>query len=135
MAKSKNRKSTRSRNTRVTNVNSMRSMRFPRYVSQPDLFEDLQDLQSLRELEDRRENYPSSSRPLSSIRGHAEIIASRPNPFAPFNPPAFLTFSKPENVMVCVRRKIRKGVLHAFNKTGRGGQRRPRRNSNSDIRC
>lgn len=39
-------------------------------------------------------------------------------------------------VVVCVRRKIRKAVMFALGKTGKGAKaRRRRRNSRSDVRC
>jgi hypothetical protein len=44
-------------------------------------------------------------------------------------------FSAPNKVLICVRRNIRKEVLHALNKTGKGGQNPPRRNSYSNIYC
>lgn len=46
-------------------------------------------------------------------------------------------FQHPWQVMICIRRKQRKEVLHAFKKTGSGGgkQRRPRRNFWSEVRC
>jgi len=46
-------------------------------------------------------------------------------------------FSHPWQVIVCVRRKRRREVLHALRKTGRGGskQRKPRRNFWSEVRC
>lgn len=50
---------------------------------------------------------------------------------------AQLAFSGPKFVMVCVRRKIRRQVMHAFGRAGRKGapRRRPRRNSYSSVRC
>jgi len=135
MAKSKNRKSTRSRNTRVANVNTSRRLRFPQFTKQLDLFDDIADVRSLSELEDRRVNYPSTSRPIQTVRANVKLLPNRSNPFYPNQVPAFLRFDVPENVIICARRKIRKQVMHAFNNSGRGGQRKPRRNNNSDIRC
>lgn len=45
------------------------------------------------------------------------------------------SFFAPEKVLICVRRNARKEVLHAFNKTGRRGQRRPRRGVFSNVHC
>lgn len=51
-----------------------------------------------------------------------------------FNP--FIAFDAPRYVLVCVRRNIRRAVLHALKKTGRGSSRkRKHRNSWSDVRC
>jgi len=41
----------------------------------------------------------------------------------------------PTPVHVCVKRSIRKEIMHALNHAGKSGQRRPRRNRNSLIRC
>lgn len=45
------------------------------------------------------------------------------------------SFDVPADVLVCVRRKIRKEVIHAIGKSGKAGQRPPRRNQWSDIHC
>lgn len=125
--------SIRNGDTRVTNVNSVHRTRFPRYIHQPDLFEDLNDLQSLSEIEDRRFNRPIiADATVGTFRGKADII---PNPFQPFQVPPFLAFKAPDNVVTCVRRKVRKKMMFVFNKAGKAGQRKPRRNFNSDVRC
>lgn len=41
----------------------------------------------------------------------------------------------PRDAVVCVRRRIRKEVLFASRRAGRGGQRRPSFNPNSDVIC
>lgn len=46
-----------------------------------------------------------------------------------------IAFRAPQKTLICVRRKIRKEVLHAFRKTGRGGQRSPKFNHYSSISC
>lgn len=49
---------------------------------------------------------------------------------------ARLQFDLPKQVTVCVRRQIRKEVIHAIGKSGRGAKRRrPRYNSWSQISC
>lgn len=61
---------------------------------------------------------------------------SRPNAFKniPSNP--IKVFSHPKFTLECLRRSIRKEVLFAFNKTGKGGKRKPpRRTERSNIRC
>ena len=37
--------------------------------------------------------------------------------------------------LICAKRRSRKEVLHAFNKTGKSGQKRPIRNQNRNIKC
>lgn len=49
--------------------------------------------------------------------------------------PSVVSFYEPLKVLICVRRSIRKEVLHALNKTGRRGQKRPRYNFYSSISC
>lgn len=49
--------------------------------------------------------------------------------------PYQVAFKAPAETLVCVRRARRKQVLHALRKTGRGGQRRPRRSKWSSIKC
>lgn len=46
-------------------------------------------------------------------------------------------FTSPRAVLVCVRRKIRKEIMHALGRTGRGGvgNRTPRFNARSKVRC
>lgn len=41
----------------------------------------------------------------------------------------------PLDAVICAKRHVRAEVLFAKNKAGRGGQRRPRRNENSEIIC
>lgn len=49
--------------------------------------------------------------------------------------PHFVGFRTPNKVLICVRRKIREEVMHALKKTGKRGQKKPRRNYYSDVRC
>lgn len=50
--------------------------------------------------------------------------------------PSTIAFAKPTGVAVCVRRKTRREVLFAKNRTGKGARAfRRRRNHWSDVRC
>lgn len=49
--------------------------------------------------------------------------------------PYQLAFNAPQETLVCVRRSRRRQVLHALKKTGKGGQRKPRRSRWSDYKC
>lgn len=106
----------------------------------------------LSEFEDRREWHPEGfARParLFSRPRHRLSLVDQPrrsrtplnrDPFShlrSFNSQtkARIAFREPDRVLVCVRRNIRKEVLHAFRKTGRVGQRRPRRSFYSSISC
>lgn len=51
------------------------------------------------------------------------------------SPSPVVAFGAPEKVLVCVRRKQREEVLHAKRKTGKSGQKRPRRSWYSRISC
>lgn len=46
-----------------------------------------------------------------------------------------LGFSVPRRIEACIRRGVRKEVLHAKRKTGKSGQRKPHRNFWSAISC
>lgn len=136
----KNRKSKSRRNkTRVPNVNANQRLRFD-YVQT-----DLEDF--LRSIEDRREYHPESdSRPARSFnksRHRLVLPAANKNiihrenfdVMQPAAVPIGIGFDEPDKVIVCVRRQRRKEVLHALNKTGKSGQKRPRRSEYSDVRC
>lgn len=49
--------------------------------------------------------------------------------------PVTIGFEAPKKVLVCVRRKVRKEILFALNKTGKRGQKRPRWNEYSHVQC
>lgn len=60
----------------------------------------------------------------------------RPNRFRKLSvSPHIAAFHAPERVLVCVRRSIRKEVIHALGHSGRSGQRPPRRSEFSSISC
>lgn len=46
-----------------------------------------------------------------------------------------IAFKDRKRVLVCVRRRVRREVLHASRKTGQRGQKRPRWNGWSRIKC
>lgn len=106
----------------------------PRYM--PRLLSPL----SYAPVEDRRVFHPAGpvNRPVfSSPRSAARVVArQRPSsPYFPSQTKAILTFDVPNRVSICVKRKVRKQVLHAVNKAGKRGQRKPRRNFWSSISC
>lgn len=53
---------------------------------------------------------------------------------SPGNIPIGIGFARPDTVAICVRRKVRREVLFAKNKSG-GRHRRPRRNYWSSVKC
>lgn len=106
----------------------------------------------LRQIEDRRLFNPTRSySPVGTLNFtrprvmHLESPAARKQAFRA-DPMAHLrrlggyvtpklAFSNPSKVLICVRRQMRKEILHAFNKAGKRGQRRPRFNQFSKISC
>lgn len=87
-------------------------------------------------LEDRRLYHPD---PLpiaqASIRSASRLVAKQNPRFKqPSQTKAIIAFAEPSKVSVCVRRGIRKQVIHALGVAG-GKVRRGRRSAYSDISC
>lgn len=143
----------RSSSRRDVSNNPIANHRLPtRGFPQLDLIDYLNDL---RTVEDRRTYHPEGdSRAARTVRGDSYYsLNSVPNQSSSRSTsvslnssggrvrhtsprlPEALHFSVPQDVLVCVRRKKRKEVLHALKKTGKSGQKRPRRNYYSDIHC
>lgn len=101
------------------------------------------------EFEDRRYWHPEgSSAPASSFDSPrhrlfvprqnyiGRVQGSRPSRAQKFfYPSARIAFRNPSRVLVCVRRGIRREVMHATGFAGKVGQKRPRRGPYSSIRC
>ena len=82
--------------------------------------------------QDDRAYSPHTIRPARTVTGRiasTTIQKKRPLRKARFQ------FSTPRTVTVCVRRRVRKEVMHATGSAGRRHFRKPRRNYNSNIRC
>lgn len=94
---------------------------------------------SLPLLEDRRSFHPAPAiRPaFSSPRSTSRIVVrQRPSQGRfPSQTKGILSFEVPNRVAICVRRGVRKAVLHALGKAGKRGQRKPRRSAFSSISC
>lgn len=119
------------------------------YTPSPARFD---SLNFLREIEDRREWHPegprrparSTNRSRHRLTEH-KTITRRESPIRdpmsglrefPATSETFrIGFEEPKQVAVCVRRKQREEVLHAFKKTGKVGQKRPKRSWYSNISC
>lgn len=106
----------------------------------------------LRPYEDRREWHPEGSwapaRSFSSTRHRLTVVDQPRARSTPLNrnpwrslrnyfsqTKARVAFSNPSRVLVCVRRSIRREVLHALRKSGRRGQKPPRRTWYSSVSC
>lgn len=100
-------------------------------------------LQSLLRLyEDRRTWHPQRAfRPATSFIGRTQLKISPQRParrgFSKLSVPLSpnVSFVRPDKVLVCVRRHIRREVIHALNHAGRGGQRKPRPSHYSSVHC
>lgn len=88
-------------------------------------------------VEDRRTFHPERAfRPALLFSGRPSRTTFKPSSVRyPGDVPARVMFRAPPKVLVCVRRQARKEVLHALRKTGRVGQRAPRRNLFSSVSC
>lgn len=122
MAKRRNNKSKKTR-TRVTNRNTSR----PRLRSY-----NLNEIQ-----DDRTFNFGQSPIAKTTRRKPARVRVSKTTkPVKPQTyPNPFIGFENPMKVITCVRRGVRKEVLHARKKTGLIGQKKPKRTAYSNIHC
>lgn len=130
----------RSRRSRTSNSSNFPSAISPTRSLSHRLLADLTSLEPLRLIEDRRTYHPLEFfRPARTTSGHpAQPLKVTPTPKNKSRPfvARGLSFSLPQKVVICVRRKQRKEVLHAFNKTGRGsGRTRRRKNWFSKVGC
>lgn len=97
----------------------------------------------LREFEDRRAFHPlGKTTPARSFQTRSRLVVTNPLPlFVPYQVKAAgrwakIAFQGPKKVLVCVRRSIRKEVLHALHLTGRGsGGGKKRWSEHSSIHC
>lgn len=89
-------------------------------------------------VEDRRHwsPVPRSWRPAGATSRDARRLVLRDVPNKPGLLPHQVSFRVPDKVAICVRRKVRKEVMFATKKAGRGGAKaRHRRNAWSDVKC
>lgn len=90
-------------------------------------------------LEDRRSFHPArSARPAFALRRDAaRLVAREPARRPGRQTKATIAFADPKRVVICMRRGVRKEVMFALGRTGRGGKRnrRPRRSSFSSVSC
>lgn len=94
----------------------------------------------LTAIDDRRTfDFEPATRPARLFTGSTASITATPikkkTERARARVPYQIAFSAPAETLVCVRRRRRKEVLHAKRKTGKRGQRRPRRSQFSEVKC
>lgn len=92
---------------------------------------------TLSDVEDRRTYYPAGRnfRPASSPRRH--LVKIKPVIGAIMHPLHVMAFEGSRAVAICVRRKVRREILHALGKSGKGAKfnRKPKYNEHSKVRC
>lgn len=93
-------------------------------------------------IEDRRTHYPGLSpykRPVVSeaVGRPARLkLIQNPRHRQPSYTKALVAFAEPDKLPLCIRRRVRKEVLHAKGVAGsKKPQRKPRRNEFSDVSC
>lgn len=109
--------------------------------------------ESWRDYEDRRRFHPlQASAPALSINQRRSLLTlvQRPaarNPsqlnsgYSPVPQNIFkqtkaaITFARPRRVLICLRRAVRRQIMHAFGHAGKGGQKSPIKNWSSAISC
>lgn len=92
---------------------------------------------SFEAVEDRRTHHPlGKARPARTVNG---VTSKKLNikKSAGHKLPAVLAFAAPKKVLICVRRGVRKSVLHALGKTGKGARhsKTRRRSAYSGVSC
>lgn len=91
---------------------------------------------AMGEIEDARQWTPDPEALPQTIRGPTSIRSRTPsNMVDTYNDFRVLTHTLRNPVMVCLRRKIRKEVMFAFNKTRKGSSSGKRRNRRSNYIC
>lgn len=90
------------------------------------------NMQDNRSYTPRQSKHKSLSKPAQLVTGFvAPATIQKNKPLMQ----AQMQFSLPKKTTVCVRRGVRKEVLHALNKTGKGSGRPRRYTENSKIKC
>lgn len=87
-------------------------------------------------LDDRRMWHPERVfRPAFSLkRAATQLVLKKPTAHQKPRLTEGLAFKDPRKVLICVRRRIRKNIMHAIGAAG-GKVKKPRRNYWSDVTC
>lgn len=116
-------------------------------LARPDINENSISARAIRarilaETEDRRRRSTREQRPLqlsgkptSRLLPSTGFVKKKSRIYRTADVPVFLKFPTPKSVIICIRRKIRREVLHALRRVGSGGGKKRRRNEWSDIHC
>lgn len=102
----------------------------------PAIFVPPRSGRALRVLEDRRVTALSNFRPArAGVRALPATLSVSPSK-AGRAPLSGLSFDAPKRVLICVRRGIRKQVIHALGKAGKRGRgAKRRRTAHSGVSC
>lgn len=91
--------------------------------------------------EDRRRFHPdgrffSPAASFQTKRQSLEVYVGKPSKMTASSPPRFIQYGDSKNVLTCVRRRIRREVIHALKKNGKGvSRKKPRITWRSKIVC
>lgn len=76
---------------------------------------------------------------VSALRRSATRLVARQNPLHNqlSQTKALVAFADPDKVHICLRRRVRKQIMHALGKAGKGSRffKKPRRNEFSSVHC
>lgn len=128
MARSKNKSHSKKRHyvTRRGKIQTTKRPSLPDYSHRPYL-EPLRD--EIKKIESRSRRVT----PKQVMTAITNPRAFLPDPFG--DAVRDVVMASPLKPLICAKRQIRKEVLHAFNKTGKTGQKRPRFTEHSNIHC
>lgn len=117
--------------TSVANRDPLSTLLLPRPTLSP-LRLDILALEDRRLWHPERQNRPFAAAPRQASR---PVARQRPAFHQPSQTRAIIAFQEPSRVAVCVRRGIRREVLHALGVAGKRGLGGPHRNEASTISC
>lgn len=140
----RSRKKSYSSKNKTTYSNTTKKTRAYRRNTKPRLRSSIFDKKlneyNNRFVEDRRRYNPNKNYQPQTRSGSTARIVTTVTPAKQSNRTTTLNrlqarFAAPERVMICVRRKQRREVIHALKLSGKSGQRRPTRSRYSNINC
>lgn len=115
----------------IASNSPLNSLLLPRVALSP-LRLDVLALEDRREWHPERQNRPFAAAPVQARR---PVAKQRPAFSQPSQTKAIIAFAEPSRVAVCVRRGVRREVLHALKVAGGTGMKRRRLTSSSKISC
>lgn len=131
------RKKTRNRGQRDSKIIATQKVLGKKEHSYLNISEYLAGLKSLTEVEDRRTFNPRKNiRDSLTILGRPhQLVIKKAYPIKKAYLTAKIGFQQPEKMVICIRRKIRKKMMHIFNIAGKTGFKKKRLNNYSKTEC